>query len=260
MFGFFSNSISAGERPSIKQTITADNLVATIPPTTVWYDFSSTATGYMTVSGSAISTIVDRTGGAHNATKGGTVNWKDNAAGTLTAADLSASGGQFVATGTDAYTKSLTGMSVIVVGKPVNAAATQYFSATEQGDLSIFYTGGTWKVICAGGTGTPVTSIPLNTATWQVFSFVYDGTPSLSNAQKLRFRYNKADVALTISGTVGTTTNSSNATMNWFVKNPGEASTNGYRGYVGEILLFNKALTPGQVSAVETYLGNKWGI
>jgi hypothetical protein len=63
---------------------------------------------------------------------------------------------------------------------------------------------------------------------------------------------------MTYSGTVAATTNSSNSTMNWFVQNPGPVNT--FRGYVGEVLLLNKALTPGQVSAVEQYLGGKWGI
>jgi hypothetical protein len=264
MFGFFSNSVGGGQRPSIKQTITAANLVATIPPAQIWYDFSSNSSTYITssvVNGGAIASALDQTGKAHPTnSKGGSVIWRANAAGTLGAADMSASGGgQFVTNTTVGTSKA--GMSLIIVAKPIipsSSAATQYLSATEQGDLEIFFTGGTWKVLCSGGTGTPTTPIPMTTGTWQTFSFVYNGTSSLSNAQKLRFRYNKADVALTYSGTIGTTTNSSNATMNWFVQNPGPV--NPFRGYVGEVLLFDAALNPGQVAAVETYLGNKWGI
>ena len=45
MFGYFSNSVSFGERPQIGIQITANNLVTLIPPTTIWYDFSSNASG-----------------------------------------------------------------------------------------------------------------------------------------------------------------------------------------------------------------------
>ena len=101
-----------------------------------------------------------------------------------------------------------------------------------------------------------VTAI-LTLNSWQLFSFVYNGAGS-GNANKLRFRYNKADVALTISGTVTATSNNSNDNYVWFSQDA--STTNSFKGQVGEVLLFNAALTPGQVSAVEQHLGSKWGI
>jgi hypothetical protein len=79
-----------------------------------------------------------------------------------------------------------------------------------------------------------------------------------NNANRLRFRYNKADVPLTISGTVAATSNNSNDNYVWFASDA--STTNPFKGQVGEVLLFNTALDPGQVSAVEQYLGTKWGV
>ena len=262
MFGSFSNSVRF-ERPSIGIQIDTTNLVTLVPPSTVWYDFSSNLSTYMTASvtnGGAIATAVDRTGKSHPTTsKTGTITWAANAVGALGAANLAASGGNFVTGSSTSYTASRTGLTLITVVKPIGTQATQYLSATEQGDLSIYYASGKWSVSCAGGVGVPTSALPLNAGVWQVLSFVYNGAGAVA-ATKLRFRYNKADVPITITGTVANVTNSSNATMNWFAKNPGEASTNGFRGQVGELLLFNAALDPGQVSAVEQYLGGKWGI
>ena len=257
MFGSFSNSLRF-ERPEIGIQITNSNLKTLVPPVTVWFDFSSNAAGFMTVSGSTITAVVDRAS-AKSSTKSGTITYLANAVGTNGCANLSASGGEFYMTGTGSFTKSLAGMSVIYAVKPVSTASNQYLGATEQGDLSIYYTGTTWACKCASGVGTPTTNIPIDTTKWQLFSFVFNGAGS-GNSNRLRFRYNKADVTLGFGATtVGTTTNGSNDTFIHFTLNDGDFSK-AFKGYVGEVLLFNKALSPGQVSSIEQYLGSKWGV
>jgi len=264
MFGYLSNSISFGQRPQIGVQITGSNLVSLIPPATIWYDFSSNASGYVSptnvASGSAITAASDRTGKAHpTTTKGGTVNWLANASGTNGAANTGTAGG-YLNTPSTSYLRSLAGMTVIVVAKPTTAMTTGYLCNTDQGDLAIYLSGSganlTWTVKCSGGTGVPVTATGLTLNTWQVFSFVFNGAGS-GNANRLRFRYNKADVPLNISGTVAATANSSNDNYVWFSSD--SSTSNPFKGQIGEVLLFNAALGPGQVSAVEQYLGSKWG-
>ena len=261
MFGYFSNSVSFGERPQIGIQITANNLVTLIPPTTIWYDFSSNASGYVSpanvASGNAITAASDRTGKSHpTTTKGGTVNWLANADGTLGAANTGTAGG-YLNTPSTSYLRGIAGMTVIVVAKPTTTMTTGYLCNTDQGDLAIYFSGGKWNVKCSGGTGVPTGALPLALNIWQVWSFVFNGAGS-GNANRLRFRYNKADVPLTISGTVAATSNNSNDNYVWFASDA--STTNPFKGQVGEVLLFNTALDPGQVSAVEQYLGTKWGV
>lgn len=259
MFGYFSNSVSFGERPEIGIQVSTSNLVTLVPPATIWYDFSSNASAYMTSSvtnGGAITTAVDRTGKLHPTTsKGGTVTWAANAVGAYGAASVTSGG--YLNTPSTSYLRGIAGMTVIVAAKPTVTATTEYLCNTDQGDLAIYFSGGKWNVKCSGGTGVPTGSLPLTLNSWQLFSFVYNGAGS-GNANKLRFRYNKADVALTISGTVAATSNNSNDNYVWFSQDA--STTNPFKGQVGEVLLFNAALTPGQVSAIEQYLGSKWGI
>jgi hypothetical protein len=261
MFGYFSNAMSFGQRPQIGIQITASNLVTLVPPTTIWYDFSSNASGYVSpanvASGSPITAASDRTGKSHpTTTKGGTVNWLANASGTLGAANTGTAGG-YLNTPSTSYLRSLAGMTVIVAAKPTTTMTTGYLCNTDQGDLAIYYSSSKWNVKCSGGTGVPSGSLPLVLNTWQLFSFVYNGAGA-GNANRLRFRYNKADVALNISGTVSATANSSNDNYVWFSQD--SSTQNPFKGQIGEVLLFNTALNPGQVSAIEQYLGSKWGI
>ena len=125
----------------------------------------------------------------------------------------------------------------------------------DQGDLQIFYSSSAWRVKCSGGTGVSTIAMSLNT--WQLHSFVYNGNGS-SNAQKLRYRYNKADQALTITGTIAAKSSGSNDNYVWAAQD--SSSSNPFKGQIGEVFIFNKALSSGEVAAIETYLGSKWGV
>ena len=86
---------------------------------------------------------------------------------------------------------------------------------------------------------------------------MYNGGGATS-AQKLRYRYNKADQTLSISGTITATSGNSNDNYVWGASDNSNVSP--FKGYIGEVMLFNRALTAGEVAAIETYLGGKWGV
>ena len=77
-------------------------------------------------------------------------------------------------------------------------------------------------------------------------------------AGRLRFRYNKADQVLTYSGTAATTSNPS--CDNYYLGGMGSGPSNQIKGQIGEYIIWTRALKVGEVAAVETYLGTKWGI
>jgi hypothetical protein len=255
MFGYFSNAVSFGQRPGVKQTITGNNLTSVVPGIAIWYDASITANvaPNTAVNGTTLTSLIDRGASKKNATGGGTPKYATAVAGSLGAANL-ASSAFFTTTGTTSSLSSKTGLSVIMVIKPRSLGSTVTLCGTDQNDLIIRYTGGVWKTILSGITASTTTAGTTNT--WQIHSFVYDGSKS-GNAQKLRYRYNKVDQLLTFSGTVPNQANASNDNYYWGAESGG---VNALQGYIGEVILANLAISGDNVAAIETYLGAKWGI
>jgi hypothetical protein len=262
MFGTFTQSMGFGERPAIKQTITAANLTTIFGSANqLWYDFSNAGSSAFSPLPITITSGSNMTGakdisfvGTHGTNSVTNFKYATNQYGTLSAADLTA-GGHFTTNSTTSFLSNLTGMTVIVVCKPTVSSATFYLCNTDQGDLQIYYSGGKWNVKAAGGTGVSPATLSLNT--WQIHSFVYNGGGATS-AQKLRYRYNKSDQTLSISGTITATSGNSNDNYVWGASDNSNVSP--FKGYIGEVMLFNKALTAGEVAAIETYLGGKWGV
>lgn len=259
MFGSFSLSLGLAQRPAIKATVTTSNLLSLYPSTQLWYDFSSTGASYSPLpnnvaNGGSMTGAKDISGANHNTNNATNFKYITNVAGTYGAANMG-TGGYFNTNATTSWLGNLAGMTVIVACKPTTSMTTCYLCNTDQGDLQIYYSASKWSVKCSGGTGVSSQAISLNT--WQLHSFVYNGNGA-TNADKLKYRYNKADQALTITGTVAAKSNASNDNYVWGAQDT--SSLNPFKGYIGEVLLFNKSLSSGEVSGIETYLGNKWGV
>ena len=259
MFGYMSNSIGLGQRPQFS-LITSDNLLSKFSSTQLWYDFSQAgSSSYSPVptnvaNAGSMTQAHDISGANHNTSAVSNFKYITNALGSLSAANMG-TGGYFNTNSTTSWLGNLAGMTVIVICKPTTTMTTAYLCNTDQGDLQIFYSSGAWRVKCAGGTGVSSVSMSLNT--WQLHSFVYNGNGS-TNSQKLRYVYNKAEQPLTITGTIAAKSNNSNDNYVWGAQDT--SSSNPFKGQIGEVLLFNKALSSGEVTAIETYLGNKWGV
>jgi len=52
----------------------------------------------------------------------------------------------------------------------------------------------------------------------------------------------------------------SNSAQNWVIGSRGDAAGNYIIGYIFEIIMYNKTLTPTEISNIESYSSSKWGI
>ena len=146
-------------------------------------------------------------------------------------------------------------LTVFVVMKMTATAGNPRIFATNSGATEFYYdsTAGAFTLEAAGGTG--VSTVTNDASAFHIHTFAFDGTQS-TNADSLKYRYDKTDVALTFTGTVGDTMATGNITL--FMGNANGA--NFYTGDIAEFLIFTKALTPTQIQNVENYLSTKWGL
>ena len=149
--------------------------------------------------------------------------------------------------------QSQSGFTVFIVSKFANTTGTQYLTDTSWGDLQIFGDGTSMTVGMDGATGTVASERNTN---WAIHTLVYDGTET-GNANRLKYRKDKTAKTLTFTGTVGATTNASNTTFDLGNNNAGSA---GFVGYMAEAVMFKKTLTAAEITNIENYLSNKWGL
>ena len=150
-----------------------------------------------------------------------------------------------------AWSQSLSGMSMIIVSKFSNTSGTQTLTTSDQDDMGIFIDTN-FKVSMAGASADSSTAADTS---FHIHSLVFDGTQS-GNAARLVYRLDGSGKTLTFTGTIGATTSASNGTI--FIGCDDSAEF--MNGDVGEVLMFNKALSGAEVSGVESYLTTKWGL
>lgn len=149
--------------------------------------------------------------------------------------------------------QSQPGFTVFIVSKFANTTGTQHLTDTSRGDLQIYGDGTSMTVGMDGATGTVASE---RNTDWALHTLVYDGTQS-TNATKLVYRKDKTAKTLSFTGTVGTLTNSANTTFDLGNNNSGSA---GFVGYMAEAVMFKKTLTAAEITNIENYLSNKWGL
>lgn len=146
-------------------------------------------------------------------------------------------------------------LTVFVVMKMTATTGSPNIFVTNNGATGLIYdtTAGKFVVKAASGVGT---STVVNDGTaFHIHTFAYDGTQT-TNAASLKYRYDKTDITLSFTGTVGDTLSASNTTL--YIGNNNGA--NYYTGDIGEFLIFTHALNSTEISNVENYLSNKWGL
>lgn len=146
-----------------------------------------------------------------------------------------------------------TGFTMMVVGKLDNTTGTQTFLQSDDGSIKLSANGTT---ISVGGAGGGATAANEADNLWNLHILTFDGTAS-GNANRLKYRKNKLDVALTFSGTVGTALVAGAKSIT-----VGEDSSTppllGMTGAIGEVIVFSKTLNATEIANAETYLYNKW--
>lgn len=146
-------------------------------------------------------------------------------------------------------------LTVFIVMKMTATASDPRIFATNSGATEFYYdsTAARFVVEAAGGIGT--STVTNNGAAFHIHTYAFDGSQT-TNAASLKYRYDKTDITLSFTGTVGDTISASNTTF-YIGNNNG---SNFYTGDIAEFLIFTKALTVTEITNVENYLNTKWGL
>jgi hypothetical protein len=109
-----------------------------------------------------------------------------------------------------------------------------------------------------GGNNQYTTNEILVPTTFSIISIVYDGTQSVGNRVKIYSNGGAAEATST-NGTIPTTLTSSTSKL-LVGSGQGGISTWNYDGDMGEIILYNSALSDANRESVRNYLNNRWAI
>ena len=229
---------------SIAESIDGDTLV----DLQIWYDGADTSTYIPSATDEGqITQWTDKSDFAHNANPNG-----GSAKPTYENTVLQGGYGYLEFDGNDNLSinpftaiTSASAFTVFFVSKLNTTTGTQYFGSTNEGGLSIYSDGTNFKANVASGTATG----PAIDTNWHVHTLVYDGANT-----SLTYRLDKGNDATAPPG--GTT----QATTDTYYIGARDPSTSNLTGYIGEVIMFNKALGATEYANVENYLSNKWGL
>jgi len=247
---------------------------SSVPSLNLWYNASASATVVNGVSinnfsgavtnGTTISSWSDLSGAGHPANvNGGTGKQPTYAIPVqqgLGAVLYSSASGNNLDINPTSWSQNLSGLTVYIVARPTSLPGTLFPLVVTDTNFGIWWNGSNWTVgHSVSNYGT--VSLTDDTSKFHIYGLVYDGTQS-TNAGKLTFIYDLYEKALTFTGTVGTTTGTPSY---WFFGGDNRGSavnptfTGQYMdGYIGEIMIWTRALTPSEQTAVEQYLNTKW--
>lgn len=224
-----------------------------------WYD-GSDGTAFVPnnpADGATFTQWTDKSSFAHNANPiGGATtraSYQTNEQNTLSVVRFDGNDGLSI--NPYASLASAPALTVFVVMKMTATTGNPRIFATNSGATEMYYdsTAGKFVVEAAGGVG--VSTVVNNSSTFHIHTYAFDGTQT-TNADSLKYRYDKTDITLSFTGTVGNTLSASNTTL--YIGNDNGASF--YTGDIAEFLIFTKALSATQIQNVENYLSTKWGL
>lgn len=159
-----------------------------------------------------------------------------------------------------AWAQNLSGFTVYTVARPTSLPATIFpLITTGSTNFGMWWNGTNWSIgQSLNNLGT--VTVTDDTSKFHVYGMIFDGSQT-GNANRLQFRYDNAAKTLTYTGTIGTTTGTINY---WFFggnnRNVGATQGTYMNGYIGEVLMWTRALTATEIAQTETYLNTKWGL
>ena len=146
---------------------------------------------------------------------------------------------------------SISGLTVFQVfqTKNITPPAGDTFLGTNDADFGILHLNGDMKLTMKGSSFDTAKSITANT--WHQHTLIYDGT-----APSLGYRLDKS--AGTVTGGSVPSTSSANTDEMFFGNNV--SGTSALDGFLAEVIIFTKTLSAIEISNIENYLSNKWGL
>lgn len=238
-----------------------------LPNLSLWYnaDYGTAANfGSVTANGGSVGKWKDLTGVSQDANvRGGagkSPSYSTPILNGLGAVFYQSSGSNNLDINPITWAQSKSGFTIYVVGKNTALGASARPLTVSDGNLGMRWNGSAWQVGAATGLATASTAS--ETSNWHIYGIIFDGSKTdadqtTQNNLRLRFRYDRADQTLTFSANPGTATSAS-ASYFYFGgnNNVGEYMD----GYLAEVLIWTRALTANEISAVENYINTKWGI
>jgi hypothetical protein len=256
-------------------------VITNIPNLTLWYNASANQTtnnaGTLVdnfqsnplTDGTVVTKWKDISGvGAdanqYNAGGGGGPNYKTNIQNSLSALlYASASKQNLDINPIGAWAKLQAGFTIYVVGKFTTLGASNIQIAVTDANLGHQWSGAYWQVGAGGGLAT-AQSTTISTSSWTQHGMIFDGSQTnanvgIQNSLRLVYRYQKAQQVLTYSANVGTQTSNTASVM--YIGGNNRNNPKSYMdGYLGEVLMWTRALSAGEIAQVESYISTKWGI
>ena len=255
-------------------------VISNIPNLTLWYNASANTTTNNGVivdnfqsnpltDGTVVTkwkdvSAVGQDANQYNAGGGGGPTYKTSIQNSLSALlYVSASKNNLDINPIGAWAKLQAGFTIYVVGYWTTLGASNIQIAVTDANLGHQWSGAYWQVGAAGGLAT-AQSTTVSTSSWTQHGMIFDGSQTdanvgIQNALRLVYRYNKAQQVLTYSANVGTQT-SNTASVMYIGGNNRTAPRTYMDGYLGEVLMWTRALNAQEIIQVESYISTKWGI
>jgi hypothetical protein len=144
--------------------------------------------------------------------------------------------------------------SFIFVAKPLTSSYQQIFSNSPDNDIGFAISGSSFIVTMASGSASaPTASFDISC---HVHTIVYDGN-QLTNEDRLIYRIDGMQQSMSFYSNVSSSMADAVDKL-WMGADP--LLANPYYGYISEVLIYTKKLTPLEIFNAEEYLKTKWGI
>jgi hypothetical protein len=247
-----------------------------IPNLTLWYNASASSTtvnGVATnnfqgavVDGDAVSQWIDLSGLGQpanvNGGSGKRPTYKTNLQNSLSSVLYTSANSTNLDINPATWSNSLAGFTLYVLSRPTSLPITAFPLMVSDLSDGIWWNGTNWSIgVSVGNRGT--VTVTNDTTKYHMYGMIFDGSQT-GNANRLQFRYDRAAKTLTYVGTIPATTPSN---AYWYVGGDNRAGASGgalaglyMDGYIGEVLIWTRTLTATEISNVEYYLNQKWGL
>lgn len=241
-----------------------------IPNLNLWYDasvsnaaFVQNSSGLAPSSGQTIRSWLDKLGFGRDANQSNSnkqPTWLANQQNGLGALQFDGAG-DTLTLNPIAWSLSLPGQTTFVVFKLNGQADQMHIQSTNTGGFAFNLSGTSWAVETAGALA--VSGQGSDTTNYHYMGMIFDGTQTNANVttqnnDRIKFRFDGAQQALTFATNANATTSPTANTLNVGADDNGNA---GYlNGLIGEIMIWTRTLSAVEITQVENYLKNKWGI